>query len=237
MRNAIIACKMISDEIILAMSITNCRYPIIWLDDSLHMSPSKLHDRLQEEIKKLNKYHYDYILFAYGYCGNAFINIESGNSSLVIPKINDCIDMLLYGTDVKSKHKGCYYLTRGWLENDLAIGKEYDLCIQRFGEKRAKRIMDVMLANYNSMVMIDTGAYDIKKYEMQAKTLADRLGLDLLTVKGNIQILVDMFSGKWNDQLFCILEPQNTISMYHFDGCECSNMPQIYEANNVMTAF
>jgi hypothetical protein len=188
--------------------------------------PNKLRDRLQQEINKLNEDQYDYILFAYGYCGNSFVDIESGNSHLVIPKVNDCTDILLYGSDVKSKHKGSYYLTKGWLESEKAIGKEYDLYTRKYGEKRAKRIMDVMLANYDSMIMIDTGAYDIKEYEKQAKNLADRLGLDFFMVKGNIKLLIDLFSGKWDDQLFRIIEPHTTISIDHLDGCNCYSMPQ-----------
>ncbi|MGI6731805.1 MAG: DUF1638 domain-containing protein [Anaerovoracaceae bacterium] len=225
MKNAIIACEMMRDEVNLAIKSTNCQYPIVWLEDTLHMYPNQLRDSLQHEIDKFNKDQYDYILFAYGYCGNAFIGIESGNSSLVIPDVNDCTDLLLDGTGVKSKCKNCYYLTRGWLESEKSIDKEYDFYINRYGEKRAKRIMDVMLANYKNMMLIDTGAYDASKYEAQSKALADRLGLDFLKEKGNTHILTKLFANKWDNQ-FTIIPPNTTITIEHLGNYDQSQMPQ-----------
>lgn len=225
MKNAIIACEMIRDEVHKAIEDTNCSYPVIWLEDTLHMYPSKLKDSLQQEIKKLNQEHYDHLLFAYGYCGNAFIGIESGSSSLVIPKVNDCTDMLLHGTDISARCQGCYYLTRGWLESEKSINKEYDFYINRYGEKRAKRIMDVMLAHYKNMMLIDTGAYDLSKYRDQSKALADRLGLNFTIDKGNTQILNNLFSGNWNEH-FCIIPPHTTIDMDHFGDYEYTPLAQ-----------
>ena len=219
MKNIIIACNMIRDEVEKAMKETNCSYPIIWVDDTLHMYPSKLKDQLEFELEELDRkagaVPYDNVLFAFGYCGNCFIGIDSGRSNLIIPRINDCTEMLLKGVVSDSGRKGCYYLTRGWMEGEKAIGKEYDFYIQRYGEKRAKRIMEVLLANYKSLMLIDTGAYDFEEYRPQAMTLAERLGLGFETKTGSIHILRKLFSGDWDEE-FCIIPPHIQINLNHF---------------------
>lgn len=220
MHNIILGCEILKDEIEQSMSKVQCQDDVIWIDSSLHMFPQKLNAKLQEEIDKLDAEGItDNILFTFGYCGNSIIGLTSRKSNLIFPQTNDCIEMFLH--DNPSKHTlrsaGCYFLTKGWMESEYSIVHEYDRYTKRYGEKRTKKIMDIMLAHYQYLTLIDTGAYSVEEYMPTAKAAADKLELELNLQSGNMELLNKLFSGNW-DEAFCINPPGGTVSMESFSS-------------------
>lgn len=209
----IYACEMIRDEVELALKNTGCRVPVIWVDSSLHMYPEKLKAHLQEKIN--NTGNVDTIVFAFGLCGNAFINITTGEASAVIPHFNDCTEILLANQDSKTHSCGCYYLTRGWIDSEKSIKNEMEFYTKRYNEKNAHRIMKRMFAHYHQLMLIDTGAYPVDEYAQTAAEIASVLNLELTSSKGTIEVLERLFeglkAGQWGSE-FRLIPPHTLIT-------------------------
>jgi hypothetical protein len=57
----------------------------------------------------------------YRLCANAVLGLSTGKSTLVIPKANDCIAMILGSSEVYGQildgNPGTYFHPRGWVDN------------------------------------------------------------------------------------------------------------------------
>lgn len=224
MSDVILACEILEDEIRKALAETNNHDAVVWIDSSLHMFPQKLHDQLQKEIDRLDSLgNAENIILSFGYCGNAVAGLKSLNSNLILPRFNDCIDMLLHETPQRNniRSQGCYFLTRGWLKNKYNIISEYDRYTEKYGAKMSKRIMDTMLAHYRFLTLIDTAAYPIDEYMLIAGEAAQKLNLQVNCRKGSIDLLVRLFSKEWNGD-FLIMPPGAEVTLEHFETLDLS---------------
>lgn len=93
MSSIIVACRTIDNEAKKAIAETGVTHPVIWIESGLHNWPDKLRARLQEQISAIDNV--EYIIMAFGYCGNSLLRIKSDNAKLVIPRVDDCISLLL----------------------------------------------------------------------------------------------------------------------------------------------
>ena len=66
---------------------------ITYLDYGLHRVPEKLTHAVQEEIDAVETP--SLIVLGYGLCGNGLKGIQSGQHTLLIPRTDDCIAILL----------------------------------------------------------------------------------------------------------------------------------------------
>lgn len=214
MSKAIIACQTIYDELNLAMHETGCHYPVIWVASDYHMDPNLLRTKLQEEIDNLKNV--NDILFAYGCCGNGLVGLKASTASLIIPKTEDCISMVLSQPGEKfERQKQTYFLTRGWLEGSKSILAEYEHARKRYGEARAKRLFKFMLKHYHYLMLIDTGAYTLEDCLSKAEELANNTELEVVVAKGGIWLLKKLLTGPY-DEDFCVIPKGGTVNPGHF---------------------
>ncbi len=201
MATVAIACKTIEDEInYVAKDLTDC-CPFVWVESGLHNYPSRLRDRLQEEINKLS--YADYIVLIFGYCGNSVEGLISPNAQLIIPKVDDCISMLLGGNEVRleaSRQSPSYYLTNGWMRYENNIYQEYLLCREKYGPVRTKRIFRTMLEHYTTLNFIDTGTYNLDQAMAKTAELADTANLQQQVIKGDLTLIAKALRGEWDDE-------------------------------------
>lgn len=216
MKNIVLACSTLKYELRKAIEETGKEYPVLWVDSTLHAYPEKLKKYLQEEIDRIENV--DNILFVYGSCGNALIGLKSHITNLVIPKFDDCISMLLCknkNQNAQERSTDVYYLTRGWMESERGILQEYNHCVEKYGYKRAKKVFLTMLNNYNYLLLIDTGAYDIEEYIPQAQEIAEKIQLELKIEQGTIRLIKKLLTGPWDEE-FILVPPDNSVELHHF---------------------
>jgi hypothetical protein len=224
MQNILIACQTISNEVEQALSEINNEISLLWIESGLHSYPDSLRNRLQEEINKLEGY--DNILMAFGSCGNSLLGLTTTHSRLIVPKVDDCISILLgsYARRHKfMKEKGTYFLTQGWLEYENNINKEYEHCVERHGEEKTNHIFKIMLENYRRLMVIDTGAYCLDTCLKKTIPLAEKLGLEHQITKGSTKLIKQLITGPW-DEKFAILQPGEILDLNHF-GFGCTLLP------------
>ncbi|MGL4605942.1 MAG: DUF1638 domain-containing protein [Eubacteriaceae bacterium] len=214
----LIACGMIKDEISLAMRNIKRSYDTIWMSPELHTNPDFLREELQKEI--LRNQHYDVILLAYGNCGKALVGIVSEKSVLVFLRSEDCIQMLLHqNKDLKSLRGETYFITKGWMTGKKSLKEEYHYAINKYGPKKAEIIMEIMFKNYESLMMIDSGAYELENWIHCARHLSKVLKLDFVITPGDVELLEMFLSLQW-DHRTVIVPPGKNISIDDF-GMEC----------------
>lgn len=215
----LIACGMIQDEMNLAMKNTGINYDTIWMNADLHNNPDILNLELQKEID--NHQEYDLILLGYGNCGKALIGLSSNRSKLALLRYEDCIQILLHNNEqLKSIRGETYFITKGWMMGKKSLKEEYHYAINKYGPKRAEMIMGIMFKNYKSLMMIDSGAYDLEDWIHCARHLSQVLKLEFIITPGDVELLEMFLSLSW-DHRVVVIEPGVAISKDDF-GVECT---------------
>jgi len=147
---------------------------VTFLDYGLHRVPSQLTQAVQTEIDQVAQP--SLIVLGYGLCGNGLKGIQARQHTLLIPRTDDCIAILLgsYQKYLKefSQEPGTYYLTKGWLEAGSDPLKEYHEVRDKYGEEDAQWIMDTQYQNYRRLVLVAHQANDLNSYRPQAEEVA-----------------------------------------------------------------
>jgi len=94
-----------------------------------------------------------------------------------------------------------YYLTKGWIEVGDTPFAEHDRLIQRYGKERAERMIQLMLANYKRLALIDTGQYEIERYREYARQTAERFNLRFEEIEGSNALVKKMIYGPWTTRI------------------------------------
>lgn len=211
-KTCILACNTLRNELEGAIYNTRCSYPVFWIESGLHQYPERLKGRIQEEMDRFSNI--DTLLLVFGYCGNAVLGLTPPSFELVFPRVDDCITLLLGSGEARKEIEslGTYFLTEGWLEHENNLWKEYQYTLEKYGEKRGKRLFALMLKHYTDLVVIDTGCYDIARFHRRAEEIAFQLGLSLETVPGTTRYLEKLLTGPY-DQEFIRIPPGKTVTM------------------------
>ena len=210
----IIACKMLEDEVNAALSQVADPPPVVWLERGLHEQPERLRQVLQETIDRFPGRE---ILLAYGLCGNALDGVGSDTSTLVVPRFDDCLHLLLADQPGEKPLLDCrtLYFTDGWLRSDRFIVREYEACLAQYGQEMTEDIFAAMLSGYRHLCLIDTGCFPLCPAHRQAENAADLLHLELVSRTGTLRILHKLFSGQWDEE-FLIARPGQRFSQLQF---------------------
>lgn len=217
MKRVLIACETIRDEVQLAKENTGVECETVWMSNLLHDSPERLKNALQEEINRVES-DYEEILFAYGNCGNGLLGLKSEKATIIIPRYGDCIDMLLaQKNNLERIRTNTYFLTAGWLRGEKTLDREYEHNVQKYGEKRARKVMNIMFRHYRHLMLIDTGAYQVADSLPRVKDIAELIGLEVIVDQGTISPLEKLILGQW-DEHFCAVSPGRATNHADFEG-------------------
>jgi len=169
----VIACKVFQDmlERFLPSDLAD---QITFLDYGLHEVPKKLTKALQEQIDSIQEP--SRILLGYGLCGNGLRGIQAGQHTLIIPRADDCIAILLgsyqaYLSEFNA-NPGTYYLTKGWLESGSDPLKESQEMIEKYGVETGEWIMDQQYRHYSRLVLVAHTQEDLETYRPRAQEVA-----------------------------------------------------------------
>lgn len=204
MNNIIIGCSVIRKEIE-AFFKPSKAYVFEWLEDHLHNTPELLHQQVQDAIDRHPEA--DRIYLLYGHCGQALCGVQARHCPVILPKTEDCIEMLLSETEgAEAMRNSSYFVSQGWLWGEENLGYEYDRMKEKYGEKRAMRVLKAMYHNYKNLVYINTGI-ETDQVREDCQKVADRLELELKEVKGSVALLLTMLSGTHDPARFLEIMP------------------------------
>lgn len=200
MREIVIACSMLENEINHILRAEKLRCKIHWVERGLHQSPTLLNKKLRKIIADFET-EYDTIILCYGLCGNALRGLRSRHARMVAMRFDDCIHMLLRGS---GKDYHCLYLTAGWIDSEKSIENEYAACIAKYGEEKSRRIYRMMLKEYKGIRLLDTGAYEVERYRERTKSLADTLELNYGDQVASIEVLRKLLLHQWDEDIVVV---------------------------------
>lgn len=170
---AVIACQVLQD-LLDRMLPQDLAQKVIYMDYGLHRVPSKMPGTLQEVIDNLEEP--SLVVLGYGLCGTGLKGVRAGNHTLLVPRVDDCIALLLgsYAAYLREFQAvpGTYYLSKGWLESGSHPLKEYNEYVVRYGAEQAMWVMDQQYQHYERLVLVAHSQEDLEAYRPQAEEVA-----------------------------------------------------------------
>ena len=208
MKRIILGCRTLEDELCAAMRACGCVDEVRWFESGLHNVPARLHGVLQSMLDDCQGC--DTVLLAMGVCGNAVSDLRTHGFQMVVPRADDCIGLLLGGAH---RPVDSYFLTHGWLRGERNLWREYEHCIEKYGDKRGKRIFSAMFHNYNAVTLLNTGCFDMEAAAAETREIAQRLKLQYLEQAGSLSRLEALLLWRWSAGDFIITPPNSTLRL------------------------
>jgi hypothetical protein len=233
----LLACAVFERECKFCVQHSHNNVELKIIDQGLHdVGEQKMSSALQAEIDEVDCEKYDAILLAYGLCNNGIRGLRS-QLPMVVPRAHDCITLLMGSRENYRRHfddnPGTYYLSVGWVENSkshfdnpqsttsgmgLATYREY---VEKYGEENAAYLMETMgdwLQHYSKLAYIDTHVPGAADYSEQERNTAAERGWEFEKIDGNVDMIMRMLNGLWDENDFLVIPPGETIIPSHNDS-------------------
>jgi hypothetical protein len=169
----ILACQVMQS--LIQPHLRNGEVPVIYMDYGLHVRPQKMAPTLQTQLDALPEP--SLVLIGYGLCGNGLDGLKAGPHTLIIPRADDCITILLgsYQAYIQAfnRQPGTYYLTKGWLESGSDPLKEYRSYVDQFGVEDADMLIEMMYGRYRHLCFVAHSQADLDEYRSRALEVAE----------------------------------------------------------------
>ncbi|UCG12080.1 MAG: DUF1638 domain-containing protein [Deltaproteobacteria bacterium] len=220
----VIACRVLQD-LLTPLIPEDLAAQVTYTDYGLHRHPSRLNKTVQDAIDSINEP--SLVVLGYGLCGDGLNGIRAGKHTLLIPRVDDCIALLLGSYQVYRREfdavPGTYYLSKGWLESDDHPLKEYEEYVEKYGPKDAVFVMDMQYQHYERLVFVIHNHADLEKYRPLAQEVArycERWGMRYEEILGSdafmrrlVEVAVVLEKA---DEDFLIISAGGEIRQAHF---------------------
>ncbi|MCF8068959.1 MAG: DUF1638 domain-containing protein [Desulfobacterales bacterium] len=204
LKSILIACETLREELEKLIQSLGLKTDIVWMNGGLHASPENLQKSLQAEINKHDGF-YDDIILAYGFCGGGLENLETQTSSLIIPKAEDCISILIGGDHKRSQvndRDKPLFITKGWVRSfNQMEGLNIKSIKKKYGDELAKDLYKQICNGYCNIDIINTGAYCIKEIDEDVTEIQDALEIPCKTINGNLALIEKLLKKEWDDDI------------------------------------
>lgn len=193
----VIACMVFQPEIN-ALEVDGDR--VIYLEQSLHRYPDMLNQAVKEALSGLERNRsVDTVILLFGFCGGGLSGILSDRLKLIVPRVHDCIPLLLSETCLESdcREDGyAFYLSPGWIDHGETPYTEFFKTSARYGREDALWIAGEMLKGYKEIVLVEALAPVQPHHRTYAKEMAALFHLDFREIKTSGSWLTGLLSEK-----------------------------------------
>ncbi|MFZ4855664.1 MAG: DUF1638 domain-containing protein [Desulfuromonadaceae bacterium] len=223
----IIACDVMREELLNLKPSAELQFRFISM--GLHRWPERLKDELVRVLAEDIPEGTSAIVFGFGLCGGALSGLKAPGIPLVIPKVHDCIPLLIgsrseYSRELE-REKGTYFLTGGWLEGERTLLTEYHRVRNRHGESKARKVIATMLDSYRRILFVTTGHPRQEERLAEARELSSLVELPLEIRSSSSVWLEQLINGSWQSDNFIVVEPHGTISEALFSNADLLSPP------------
>ena len=185
----VLSCQVLQD-LLLRLLPEGLVKSIRFMDYGLHQVPARMTSTLQEALESIEEP--SLVVLGYGLCGNGLKGLKAGRHTLLVPRVDDCIALLLgshraYLREFEAE-PGTYWLSKGWLESGSHPLKEYNEYVPRYGPDQAIWIMDQQYQHYRRLVLVAHSQDDLNAYRPQAQEVArfcERWGMRYQEILGS----------------------------------------------------
>jgi hypothetical protein len=230
MRLKVIACEVMKEEL-LAEAIDNAP-DFEFVPQGLHSHPEKLNMELQKILDGTRGY--SRVVLAFGMCGGGARNLKAGDFVLTIPRVHDCIALLLGSRErfdeVRREEPGTLYLSAGWVKGEAPVISEYGRTAAKYGEKRAIGLLRRIYNAYRRVLFISTRSQQNNEHNERSLEVARVLGLAHQQTAGDPRFIRRLVNGPWDDKNFINIPPHGAVDQLSFlDGAweEASHLEEV----------
>lgn len=195
----------------------------VFLDYGLHERPAEMAPVLQERLDAIGAP--ATVVIGYGLCGNGVVGLAAGKHTLVLPRVHDCVAMVMgsheaYLEDFRS-HPGTYYLTRGWLDIGEDPLHEYERIVDRRGVEFAERVIDSLYGNYRRVCLLAFSDEDMEELRPLAYPIAEfcsrRWGLSYDEIIGDPSFVESLMRPeRHGESAFLVIPPGGVVTQEMF---------------------
>ncbi|MDF2568957.1 MAG: hypothetical protein K0R55_561 [Sporomusa sp.] len=212
----IIACEVMKEELLSVKTKEIVEYEFVSM--GLHLHPQKLHSELQRLLDL--SVGYEKVILAFGLCGGAARELKASDSPLIIPRVHDCIPVILGSRkrfeQFNQAEKGTFYLSCGWMITEKNILSEHQRIVKKHGEKKALRILSQMYDSYQRVLFIHTGCQEEQDSLRESRQIAELLTLRHETVQGDKTYIHKLVNGPWLQEEFIHIAPYEMVQEEQF---------------------
>lgn len=197
----ILSCQVLEDLLVRLLP-EEMAQGVVYMDYGLHRVPNKMTWTLQDALNSIEEP--SLVVLGYGLCGNGLRGLKAGQHTLLVPRVDDCIALLLGSRRAYIRQfeavPGTYYLSKGWLESGSHPLLEYQEYVPKYGAKEAMWIMDQQYQHYERLVLVAHTQADLDAYRPQAQEVArfcERWNMryeEILGSDGYVRRLVELLS-------------------------------------------
>lgn len=207
-----LACPNMKEEILRIMQEYHLDYEVVFLPEQLHQSPDHLREYLDSYLKELTDV--ETVILPMGRCGNGTLGVHSYMSTLILPRCEDCINLLLSREKLSEvvRPEKTYFFTDGWLNGDASFIREYEYTMQRFGEETGKDVSRMIYGNYDQFAYIDTGTGDFEEAAAKVEPLAECIQTEIRCLEGPHGVLKKMVCCEFDSENFITILPDSVVS-------------------------
>jgi len=209
-RRVVIACRVMEPELERVRAEAEEEVEILYLDQALHRTPTRLLGQLQEKIDQAAQ-RASRIILGYGLCSNGVVGVTARQQGLIIPRCHDCIALFLGSPsryqEVFRQKPGTYYLTPGWIaekKDPLGILEENTA---KFDRETAEWVMEEELKHYTHIALIDTGVEAMAPLRARAIQNAEVLKKQYEEIQGSLEYFREIVRGPYEEDKFICLKP------------------------------
>ena len=232
-----IGCEVLARPLYMAAAVSPNVVDIHLLRRGLHNTPRDLQSSLQETIDRFAGHGYDAILLGYGLCGNGTAGLRAASIPLVIPRVHDCIGLLL-GDPARYRQEydqvpGTYWYTRDFMERTdgdskfTSMGsttademqKQYEIFVQKYGRENADYLMEVMgswQSHYERAAFIGMGIAEEGDFEQETRLTASQRGWRFEKLAGDLVMFRGLLNGNWGEG-FIVIPPGQRAGLAYND--------------------
>lgn len=189
------------------------------MDIALHLQPDRLRFALNRKIQELEQ-EGGTIVLGYGLCGRSLEGVVSRKSTLVLPKVDDCVGMLLGSRDrhrqVLTRHPGSYFLEKQWLNTELNIFTQIYKDADRIPEERRKSLLQLALRHYRNLILLADNPLDRaeKEAEIRCMQLAEEHDMAFKRMNKDLGLIQRLLHGPWCDTEFIQAPPGSPVPLF-----------------------
>lgn len=220
MHALIITCSSLKEYVDMAQRTQNTCMDVLVIDRLYHVEPEKMKQEIEKAIAGLPG-EIDTLLIAMGFCGGVWDHV-SFDKRVVIPRVDDCVSMLLQKDDVyhpNLKETGHLYLYEKNPADFSAVSlmRDYAGMDPVFAGMDNDLLFHMWFDQYHYLDIIDTGMNDCysEDYVYAAQENADMIGAVLDYAQGSNRMLEKLVSGRWDEQ-FLVAQPGHLIKHSDF---------------------
>jgi hypothetical protein len=167
---AVISCQVL-EGILERLLPEDLQGEAVFLDYGWHRVPAKMTQELQQVIDSIEEP--SLVVLGYGLCGNGLDGIRAGKHTLLVPRVDDCIALLLGSRQAYLRQfsavPGTYYLSEGWLESGSHPLSEYEEYAEKYGPEDAMWILDQQYQQYERLALVAPSRAGLEKHRPAAQ--------------------------------------------------------------------